>query len=135
MANFFDKYEKEDNVTIVNISKAMFNMIPVKSINTGNADISGIVSKIESMRIITSGNKELKEKMETETKALVTKNNKYEELMRIKDGKSVVTFNAVKKGNIINELLMLVNGEGEFVAIQILGNFTVEDIQKITKNE
>jgi hypothetical protein len=134
MTNFFDKYENEDDVTIVNISKEMFKMMPISSINTGKADITSILAKIESMRIITSQNKVLKEKMATETKALVAKNRKYEELMRIKDGKSTVTFNAIKNKSVINELLMLVNDEDNFVAIQILGSFTIEDIQKITKN-
>jgi hypothetical protein len=133
--NFFDKYENEDNVTVVSISKAMFNMISGSNINTGSADISAILPKMESMRIITSENKDLKEKMAAESKAIITKNNKYEELMRIKDGKSNVTFNAIKKGDIINELLMLIINENNFAAIQILGNFTVEDIQKITKNK
>jgi hypothetical protein len=133
--NFFDKYKNEENVTIVSISKTMFNMISGSNIRTGNADISAIIPKIESMRIITSENKSLKEKMAAELKAIITKNKKYEELMRIKEGKSNVTFNAIKKENIINELLMLVTDENAFVAIQILGNFTVEDVQKITKNK
>jgi hypothetical protein len=133
--NFFDKYENEDDVTVVSISKAMFKMISGSNIHTGNADISAIIPKIESMRIITSKNKDLKEKMAAELKATIEKNKKYEELMRIKGDKSNITFNATKKGDIINELLMLVTEEDNFVAIQILGNFTVEDVQKITKNK
>jgi hypothetical protein len=135
MTEFFDKYENEDNVTIVNISKAMFKMMPINSITTGNTDISSIVSKIESLRIITSENKDLKEKMAAETKKMVSKNRKYEELMRIKDDKSNIILNAVKNGSVINELLMLVSDKENFVAIQILGNFTVEDVQKITINK
>jgi hypothetical protein len=134
VSNFFDKYENEDDVTIISISKAMFKMMPVNSINTGNADLSSIMSKIESMRIITSEKKELKDRMAADSKALFAKNSKYEELIRIKDGKSNVVFNAVKNGNLINELIMLVNDESDFVVISILGNFTVEDIQKIAKN-
>jgi hypothetical protein len=133
MIKFFDKYENEDDVTIVNISKAMFDMIPMNSIKTGNADISTILPKIESMRIITSQNKDLKAKMAAEAKTLVEKNNNYEELMRIKDGKTNVIFNAIKSGDLIRELLMLVNSEEDFVAIQILGNFTVQDVQNIAK--
>ena len=134
MTKFFDKYENEDDVTIVNISKAMFSMMPAVNIKTEGADISPILSKIESMRIITSGNKNLKEKMAAESKALVTKDNNYEELMRVKNNKNNVIFNAIKNGNLIKELLMLVNSDDNFVAIQILGNFTVGDIQQITKN-
>ena len=133
-SSLFDKYENEDDVTIVSISKAMFKMIP-GNIRTGNVDIKDIIPKIESMLIITSDKKEMKEKMHSEFKSLVDKDKNFEELMRIKDGKSTITFNARKSGDIIRELVMLVNDDEDFVAIQILGNFTLDDIQKITKEE
>ena len=129
-SKLFEKYENEDDVTIVNISKAMFNLIP-GNLKTGNVDIKNIVPKIESLRIITSDKSELKEKMFAEFKAIVDKDKNYEELMRVKSGKSNITFNIKKKGDFINELIMLINEEDEFVAIQILGNFLLDDIKKI----
>ncbi|MDR0743445.1 MAG: DUF4252 domain-containing protein [Tannerella sp.] len=130
----FDKYENEDDITVISISKAMFKMIP-ENINTGDVNIKNIIHKIESMRIITSNNANLKEKMSSEFKSSVNGNKDYEELMRVKDGKSNITFNARKKGDIINELIMLINGEDSFVAIQITGNFTLNDIQEIVKEK
>ena len=131
--SLFEKYENEDDVTIISISKAMFNMMSGQNINTGNVDLKNIAPKIESLLIITSDKSAMKEKMALEFKSVIDKNKDYEELMRIRDGKSNVIFNAKKKGDIINELIMFVNGEDEFVAIQILGNFTLEEIQQITK--
>ena len=129
----FEKYEHEDDVTVVNISKAMFKLIPGNvNVSTGNVDIKNIIPKIESLLIITSGKNNIKEKMYSEFKNVAGKDKNFEELMRIKDGKSNVTFNAKKSGDIIKELVMLVHNEDNFVAIQILGNFTLEDIQKIT---
>ena len=132
--SLFDKYENEDDVTIVSISKSMFNMIP-GNISKGNVDITNILPKIESLLIITSEKSKVKEKMSLEFKSLIDKNKDYEELMRIRDGKSNVIFNARKKGNTINELIMFINDDADFVAIQILGNFTLEDIQQITKDQ
>ena len=130
-SGLFEKYEDEDDVTVVNISKAMFKLIP-GNISTGNVDIKNIIPKIESLLIITSDKKNTKDKMYSEFKTVAGKDKSFEELMRIKDGKSNVTFNAKKSGDIIKELVMLVNNDGDFVAIRILGNFTLEDIQKIT---
>ena len=131
--SLFEKYENEDDVTIVSISKSMFNLIP-GNIKTNDVDLTSIISKVESLLIITSEKKDLKEKMNAEFKAMVDKNRNYEELMRIRSGKSNVTFNVRKKGDLINELIMLVNDEKDFVAIQLLGNFTLDDIQKLTKD-
>jgi hypothetical protein len=131
--SLFEKYENEDDVTIVSISKSMFNLIP-GNIRTGDVDLKSITSKVESLLIITSEKSDMKEKMNVEFKALVGKNKNYEELMRIRSGKSNVTFNVRKKGDLINELIMLINDETDFVAIQLLGNFTLDDIQKLTKD-
>ena len=131
--SLFDKYENEDNVTIVSISKNMFNLIP-GNIKTGNVDLKNVLPKIESLLIITSEKSAVKQKMSAEFKSLIEKNNHYEELMRVKSDKSNVTFNIRKSGNLINELIMLVNDEDDFVAIQLLGNFTIEDIQKISQD-
>ena len=129
----FEKYENEDDVTIVSISKSMFNLIP-GNIQTGDVNLKSIISKVESLLIITSEKTDLKEKMNADFKALVNKNKSYEELMRIRNGKSNVVFNVRKKGDLIVELIMLVNDETDFVAIQLLGNFTLDDIQKLTKD-
>jgi nitrogenase molybdenum-iron protein alpha/beta subunit len=132
MSKLFDKYESEDDITVISISKAMFKMIP-GNISTGNVDIKDIIPKIESMRLINSQKPEIKEKMSLEMKALINNDKNYEELIRIKDGKSNITFNVRKKENTINELVMLIDSEKDFVAIYITGNFTFEDIQKIAE--
>ena len=132
-SNLFEKYENKDDVTVVSISKAMFNMIP-GNISTGNVDIKDILPKIESMLIMTSEKKDIKEKMYSEFKTITEKDKNYERLIRVKDSKTNITFDVRKNGDMIRELIMLVNDVDNFVAIQILGNFTVEDIQKITKD-
>ena len=131
-SNLFEKYENEDDVVVVSISKAMFNMIP-GNLSTGNVDIKEILPKIESLLIISSNTKNMKDKMYSEFKTITEKDKNFEQLMRIKDNKSNVTFNVRKSGNMIKELVMLVNDADNFLAIQILGNFTVEDIQKIAQ--
>ena len=131
-SNLFEKYENEDDVVVVSISKAMFNMIP-GNLSTGNVDIKEILPKIESLLIISSDTKNMKDKMYAEFKIITEKDKNFEQLMRIKDNKSNVTFNVRKSGNMIKELIMLVNDADNFLAIQILGNFTVEDIQKIAQ--
>jgi len=128
----FEKYENEDNVTVVNISKAMFNLIP-GNITPGNIDIKNILPKIESLRILTSDTGSLKEKMTADFKSLIEKDKDYEELMRIKSGKSNVTFNLKKQGDMIRELIMLVSDEEDFVVMQIMGNFLLDDIKKIAE--
>ena len=129
----FEKYENEDNVTVVSISKAMFTLIP-GNLQSDKVNIKNLSSKIESLLILTSDKQEMATKMSDDFKSFINRNKNYEELMRIKDGKSTITFHAIKKGGFINEFFMLVSNEKEFVAIRIVGNFLIDDIQQISDN-
>jgi len=133
LKRLFDKYENEDHVTIVSISKTMFSLIP-GNIKAGDVDLQHLLPKIESLLIISSNNSDMREKMSAEFHSMIEKDKDYEQLMRVKSDKTNVTFNVRKKGNLINELIMLVIDEKDFVAIQLLGNFTISDIENIAKD-
>lgn len=130
--SLLNKYENENDITIVSISKAMLSLMP-SNIKTGNVDLQNVLPKIESLLIITSEGSTTKQKMNSEFKLLIDNNRDYEELMRIKSDKTDVIFNVIKRGDLISELIMIVNDEQNFVAMQLLGNFTMEEIQKIAQ--
>ncbi len=63
------------------------------------------------------------------------KGNNYELLMHVKSGDNEnVKFFMKGKPESIRELIMIVAAsDGENVVMQFLGNFTIEDIQKMTE--
>lgn len=124
----FDKFAEMDNVQSVYISKSMFQMMP--NIQTGGLNLMNLKGKIESLQILNTESKEKAELMRKEFSGLI--NKQHEELMRVKDGKTNATFYALKKGDLISELIMLANTEKGFSVIQLLGKFTLQDIQDIT---
>jgi vacuolar-type H+-ATPase subunit F/Vma7 len=132
MNKLLNTYENEEDITVINISKSLFKMLP-DNIKTDYVNINGIIHKIESMRLISTHKAELKEKMNLEIKELMRHDKNYEEMMYIKDGKSNILFHIKKKENMINELVMTINAEKEFTVIFITGNFTFEDIKKIAE--
>lgn len=125
----FEKYSEMDNVTSVYISKAMFQMMP--NIETNGLNLMNMKGKIDGLQILTTENNSLKDKMRDDFKGLIGKN--HQELMRVKDGNTRATFYVKQKGDLISELIMLADTEGRFNVIQLLGNFTLQDIQDITK--
>ena len=118
----FEKYAEKDGVTSVYISKKMFQLMP-----------SMMKGKIESLQILTCENESLQEQMRKDFSGLIKK--EHEELMRVRDGESKITFYIKQKGELINELIMLSDDEKEFSVIQLLGQFTLQDIQEITKEK
>lgn len=126
----FDKFAEMDNVSSVYISKSMFQMMP--NIQTEGLNLMNLKGKISSLQILNTESKDKAELMRKEFSGLVGK--QHEELMRVRDGKTNATFYAKQNKDIIHELIMLANTEKGFTVIQILGDFTLNDIQEITSN-
>lgn len=125
----FDKYTDMDDVTSVYVSKAMFKMMP--SFETAGLSLVNMKGKIESLQVITTQRKDLAPKMREDFSKLIGKG--HEELMRVRDGKTKATFYADMKGDLVKDLIMLADTDEGFTIIQLLGNFTLQDIQEITK--
>ena len=126
----FDKYADKDNVTSVFITKKMFQMMP--SVNTPGLNLGNMKNKIESLLILTSEDKKIKESMKKDFTALMQKD--YEELMRIKDEDTKVNFYIKQKGNLISEMVMIADStEDNFTVMRLLGSFTLKEMQEITK--
>ena len=126
----FDKYAEMDGVTSVYISKKMFQMMPaMEEVGLNLANMKG---KIESLQILTTENGDLRRKMSEDFRALIGK--EHEELMRVKDDDTRANFYVRQEGELIKELIMLADTDSdEFTVIQLRGNFTLNDIQEITK--
>jgi hypothetical protein len=97
--------------------------------------LTNLKGKIKSLNMLTTEKKELIPQMQKEFSTLVTK--KHQELMRVRDGKDRITFYGTLKGEKVDELLMLIDNGDEhtFMILLIEGDFTLQDIQNITKNE
>ena len=121
----FDKYADMDNVTSVFISKAMFRMM--SNINNVGVNLMNLKGKMESLQLVTSENKDRITQMKREFPQILSSH--HQELMRVKDGKTRVSFYSDLKDDKIKELIMLVDDEKNYTAIMITGNFTLQDIQ------
>ena len=130
--SLFDKYSDMDGVTSVYISKAMFEMVPA-FLDQEDIDLKNMAGKLDGLQILTTSKKELTKQMRDEFKSLITKD--HTELMRVKDSGTNVNFYARQDKDLIKELVMLVNeSDSSFVAIQILGKFTLDDVKQITES-
>ncbi|MDR1623805.1 MAG: DUF4252 domain-containing protein [Tannerellaceae bacterium] len=126
----FDKYAEMENVTSVYISKAMFQMMPV--IENVGLNLMNMKGKIESLQLINSERVDQIPQMRKEFTQLISK--QHQELIRVRDGKTRATFYADIEGEQVKNLLMLADTDSSFTVIRLLGNFTLQDIQDITKD-
>lgn len=128
--SIIDRFSRTEGITTVYISESMLRMMPEMRIQSG-MDLREFAGKLNGILIQTSENGSVSRMMKKET-GYFANDRAYEVLMKVKDGETDVDFFIRKRpDNRIGELVMLVDENNEFVLIQLNGNLTMEDIQKL----
>ncbi len=133
VTKYFDKYKNDDRFTTVYVSPKMFQMIAQVAQEEYDEDIVEMVRELEGLHILTTEHNSAQFYKE----AIATINtNQYEELMTVRDGGQNVKFMVKDQegGNVVNELLLLVGGEDEFVLLSFVGKIYLDKVAKLAKN-
>ena len=130
---YFEQYKDDARFTMVYISPKMFEMAVKVAEENVEDDVVDMLREIEGLKILTTevnANEFYKE-------AISKINTKeYEELMTVRDEGQNVQFlvKDQQNGDIVNELLLLVGGEDEFVLMSFVGKIHLNKIGKLAKN-
>lgn len=136
----FDKFDGQDDVTTVIVTKKMFQLIGNMKMDLKdkqNQQYLNLVKKLENLKVFTTTSVRTTNEMKA-TAAQHIKTAGLEELMRISDnGKNIkiMVKSGTKESN-IRELLMFIEGSGknnETVLMSLTGNFDLDEISVLTE--
>jgi len=135
--SLFDKLSEQDDITHITVTKTLLNMMPemTSSVDMNGMDIKKIITKLEQIDVFVSKTLSTRQEMKKEVAAHFKNEKSYEVLMKIKDEKEDVVFYGQKDGALFKSLVMFVNGETECVLIRLLGKFTKQDLETLTKEK
>lgn len=129
ITKYFDKYMDDEKFTVVYITPKMFQMIGKLDLTDPDArDIKDALKDLRGLRILTTdqNGKELYKEVTNSFSPA-----EYELLMTVRDKGQNVRFWTKENGGIINELLMLVGGEKQFVLMSFVGSIDLHKISKL----
>lgn len=128
---FFQKYEGDESSTVVNIPPKTFSIFSKLDINTKEGEqFNQLLKQISGFRLIAKENTDRGKQMFKEAYSFLTKD--FEDLLTVRDGKDDVRFMVKENGRgNISELVMLVGGEKEFVAMSLTGDINLSEIGKL----
>lgn len=128
---YFQQYEDASGFTSVYISEHMFGLFADLEIeDKEDAEIVQLIGGLKSLHILTTEDNAKKYYQE----ALQRINrSEYELLMKVKDDGTNLQFLIKKNGNLIEELLLLVDDD-EFVLLSIVGNIDLKKISRLAKH-
>ncbi len=135
ISKYFNQYVDDSNFTVVYISSKMFELLGKLDVDELEdeeaAAVMEVVKDMRGLRVLTTEHNPLKMYEE----AVNTINTKeYEQLMTVRTEDENVQF-LVKEssGDVINELLLLVGGQEDFVLVSFIGNIDLNKISKLAK--
>ena len=128
----FEKYADMKNVSYVYISKYMLGMASKASMpSVPGVDTKSLASKLTGLQIISSEEKTARVKLKNDMKDILAR-NKYEVLMQIReDGDKVDIYHCVGKQQSV--VVMLMDEDDSATVMIFSGNFTLDDVMKMTK--
>ena len=128
----FEKYADMKNVSYVYISKYMLGMASKTSMpSVPGVDTKSLASKLTGIQIISSEEKTARVKLKNDVQDILA-HDKYEVLMQIReDGDKVDIYHCVGKQQSV--VVMLMDEDDSATVMIFSGNFTLEDLMKMTK--
>ena len=136
---FFDKFEDENDVTAVIVTKNMFKLLAEIDIESDDPEVKEymqMVNNLENIKIFITENSNIKNEMRSSVEKYISGNKGLNELMRVKeDGKFIKFYSREGKNpNIVSELLMFldgnVDGKEQAIIMSITGNIDLKQISK-----
>lgn len=128
----FEKYADMKNVSYVYISKFMLNMAGKNAApSVPGIDTKTLAGKLTGIQIITSEHKEAQKKLKSDVKSIMEK-DKYELMMQMNEEDNKVNiFHHIDKKQ--SAVIMQVEDDDEMTVIVFSGNFTLDDVMKMTQ--
>jgi hypothetical protein len=135
LSGLFTELEEEESVTQVTITKSMLGMMSNidSPVDMNGIDLKNIITKLDQIDIFTSEDSDMKERIFQDATEILDENKAYEVLMKIKNNKEIIIFYGKKDGDLFTSLVMFADDKKNCTLIRLLGKFSSQDIQNITK--
>jgi len=131
---YFEKYAEDESFTKVTVNSKMFSLFTELDANTASEeDFLEAVSKLKGLKILASDSIEDSAHM-FEFTCNDIDNAGYEELMTVEDAHENMKFSIKEKNGRIEELIMVVGGNKNFVLLSLYGEIDLKNISKIARS-
>ncbi|HVU55168.1 MAG TPA: DUF4252 domain-containing protein [Puia sp.] len=129
IGKFFGKYVEDSRFSVVSVSPKMFRLLSKVSWDTIPPDIRQTVSKLQSLRIISTDvtpyvfYKEALAKIDMK---------EYEELITVRDKDDNVRFIIKESGGVVHELLMIAVDKDGFTMMSFVGDIDLDKLARLS---
>lgn len=132
VTRFFDRYIDDERFTVVYVSPKLFQMVSrIKSDDPDWETVQSVLKDLGGLRVLTADSITDGVALYKEALGKVPV-SEYTELVTVRDGKENVRIWTKDKGNIIEELLLLVGSPDQFTLLSFTGKIDLEKISSLS---
>jgi uncharacterized protein DUF4252 len=128
--NFYEKYKGNEEVTSINVSGELLNFV----FTSTDSETEQLTSKISKLRVLIVEEKSIVKQSDYKQFIKNVKKEKFEELIRFKEGGDAVDFHLREQGDVITDVLITVHGDDGFILLSIEGLFNFSDLNDFDLN-
>ena len=134
ISKYFSNYQSDTAFTKVTVTSKMFSLFTdIEGEDEAEKEILDAIGKLKGIKVIIGDKPKNPAELYKNATSKMAKDKAFEELMSIEDGQENVKFLVRDKGGIINELLMIVGGNDEFIIMTLFGEIDLKQIAKLSK--
>jgi hypothetical protein len=131
IGKFFGKYIDDSRFTVVSVSPKMFRLLSNANWDTIPSDVKQAVSKLHSLRILSTDKTPGQFYKEALTRIDKTQ---YEDLITVRDKNDNVHFMVRESEGIIRELLMIAVDEDSFTLMSFVGDIDLDKLSRLSSS-
>jgi hypothetical protein len=128
ITSFLDKHVNDDSLKIVSIGKQMIERMDTLTAN--NAELKEALKGLETIRIISSKDKDLDNEYYNSAKELLSESKGLEEFFLLDEENMKLTVMVRKSKGAVKELILLSNQKEEFSLISVTGRINLDVLLK-----
>lgn len=129
----FSNYASDTAFTKVTVTSKMFSLFTeIEGEDEAEKEVLDAMSKLKGIKVLISEDPKDPSGLYKNAVSKIEKDKTYEELMSVEDGRENVKFMIRDKGGIIQELLMIVGGNDEFLVLSLFGEIDLKQIAKLS---
>lgn len=132
ISKFFSKYNNDESFSQVTVSSKMFGLFTNLEAETQeDKEVLDAISKLKGLRILAKQDARNARELYKEAFSLIPV-KEYEELMSVRDKDKDMKF-LIKEGSSgkINELIMVMGGNTEFMVMSLFGEIDLKQVSRI----
>jgi len=134
ISKYFSTYQKDKDFTKLSVTSKMFSLFTeIDAEDPDEQELLEAMSKIKGIKAIFNDKSDQSSKLYYDAIDKASSDGSYEELMTIEDAEENVMFMISDNNGIINELLMIVGGNNNFMVMTVYGEIDLSQIARLAR--